>query len=95
RLGYVLTPVLSTFLMKRGLEHYFKKADVVPITDGHILRTSPQGQGLFGQSSRSGSGRMLLAAAALIGLSTAAHVLQRSLRLKVSTGAMRLGSALP
>ncbi|HYX38578.1 MAG TPA: SDR family oxidoreductase [Oligoflexus sp.] len=49
RLGYVLTPALSTYLMKRGLEHYFKKnADLVPITDGHVLRTSPQGQGLFG-----------------------------------------------
>jgi short-subunit dehydrogenase len=95
RLGYALTPAFSTLFMKWSLDHYFKKAQPVPLTEGHILGSSPQGQGVFGKGRRSGAGSVLLAAAALFGLSTAAHMIQRYARLKDSAGAMRLGTPFP
>jgi short-subunit dehydrogenase len=94
RLGYVLAPAFSTYLMKWSLDHYFKKAQPMPLTEGHILSTTAHGQDVFGKTRRSGAGATLLAAAALIGLSTVIHRLQRSERLKVSADAMRLGTAL-
>jgi short-subunit dehydrogenase len=94
RLGYALTPAFSTFLMKWGLDHYFKKAQPVPRTEGHILSSSPQGQSVFGKSYKPGAGGALLAAAALFGLSSVAHMIQRSARLKETGGALRLGTSV-
>jgi hypothetical protein len=86
---------LSTMLMKWSLDHYFKKAQPVPLTEGHILSSSPQGQGVFGKRQRSAAGGALLTAAALFTLTTVAHMLQRSARLKESTEAMRLRTSFP
>jgi short-subunit dehydrogenase len=90
RLGYALTPAFSTLLMKWSLDHYFKKAQPVPLTEGHILHSSSDGTTVFGKTRGSGSGVALLAAAAILGLSAAAHMLQRRVRLKEHTGATRL-----
>lgn len=95
RLGYALTPAFSTFLMKWGLDHYFKKAQPVPRTEGHILSSSSQGQSVFGKTHRAGAGGALLAAAALFGLSSVVHMIQRSARLKETRGALRLGTSVP
>lgn len=95
RLGYALMPVFSTYLMKWSLDHYFKKAQPVPLTEGNILSTSPQGQGVFGKSHRAGAGGLLMAAAGLFCLSTAAHLLQRYARLKDFAATRRLGPSFP
>lgn len=95
RLGYALTPAFSTFLMKWSLDHYFKNAQPVPLTEGHILSSSPQGQGVFGKRRQSRAGGVLLAAAAVFTLTTAAHMLQRYASLKDSAGALRLGASVP
>jgi short-subunit dehydrogenase len=92
RLGYALTPALSTFLMKWSLDRYFKNAQPVPLTEGHILHSSAEGTTVFGKARRSGSGAVLLAAASILGLSAAAHMLQRHARLKENAGATRLGT---
>lgn len=93
RLGYALTPAFSAFLMKRSLELYFKKAEPVPVTEGHLLTTSPKGQGIFGQNRRQRSSSFMLAAAVIIGVSTVAHVLQRHARYKIPSDTLRLGAS--
>jgi short-subunit dehydrogenase len=95
RLGYALMPAFSTLVMKWGLDHYFKKAQSAPRTEGHILSSSPQGQSVFGKTHRAGAGGVLLAAAALFGLRLVVHMIQRSTRLKETGGALRLAASVP
>ncbi len=95
RLGYALMPAVSTYVMKWSLDHYFKKAQSVPLTEVHILSSLFQGQGVFGESHRAGAGGLLLAAAGLFCLGTAAHMLQPYERLKVSAAMKRLEPSIP